>query len=66
MCFPASSRMYELKPGVYEAGHYPECEFGECVTPKLERMELETREEARLYAASKGYEWEKDPFAPGC
>lgn len=30
------------------------------------KMEFETREEAKPYAASKGYEWEKDPFAPGC
>jgi len=66
MCFPATSCMYELKPGVYVVVHYPDCEFGECVTPKLERMEFETKEEARLYAAAKGYEWEKDLFAPGC
>lgn len=29
-------------------------------------MEFETREEAKLYAAPKGYEWEKDLLAPGC
>ena len=66
MCFQVASFIYKLKPGVYVVIHYQECEFGECVAPKLERMEFETREEAKLYAASKGYEWEKDPFAPGC
>ena len=48
--------------GISTCGAVP----GECVTPKLERMEFETREDAKLYAAPKGYEWEKDLLAPGC
>jgi len=62
--FAAHSYMWQAGDGTYEVIHYPECGFGECIEPKSEdRLEFETLEEARLYAASKGYLW-GDPFAP--